>query len=358
MSDERDMLSDSVRRLLQDQAPADEVRRAENEGWLPELWRMVADNGLPWIALDEVSGGAGGSIQDLHAVLWQVGRNAAPVPLAETALGAWALAEAGLQVPEGPLTVVAEAGGRPVRCESSGGGWRLTGTVDRVPWAARAERIVMLVEGEGNALVLSVPGDAVARGGQRNLAGEPRETVTFDGCVIGDGSWAPAPDTVSGDRLLLLGALSRVTLMAGAMQRITEISSRYAGERQQFGRPISRFQAVQHHLVAVAAESNRTAMAANSALLAVAENCPGHEFDVAAAKVVAGSATKVVTARSHQLHGAIGMTAEYDLQLFTRRLNAWRDEFGSTRYWSRRLSDVVAGAGPDQLWPLITRSIA
>jgi alkylation response protein AidB-like acyl-CoA dehydrogenase len=74
---------------------------------------------------------------------------------------------------------------------------------------------------------------------------------------------------------------------------------------------------------------------------------------VAAAKVVAGEAVDVVTACCHQVHGAIGMTQEYALQHWSRRLWSWRDEFGSTPYWRRRVGENMLRAGADGLWPAL-----
>lgn len=357
MNDERQMLSDSVGRLLQEQAPTETVRGAEGVGWLPELWQLVAGSGLHLIAIPAGHGGGGGSLSDLHAVLWQIGRNASPIPIAETGLLAgWALTEAGLPPPEGPATILADASG--LTCTEDGDGWRLAGTGERVAWASQSDRIVVIADAGGRRVVLSVPTTEVRCDGGLNLASEPRETVSFDDVLVGPDDWAAAPDHVTHDRMMLRGALGRVTMMAGAMERIAELGERYTQERHQFGRPIARFQAVQHHLVAVREEAHRTGAAAKAALLAVEADQPGHDFDVAAAKVVAGESTRVLTARSHQLHGAIGVTMEYDLQLFTRRLHAWRDEFGSADYWAQRVARTVSDHGPDQLWPLITRSVA
>jgi acyl-CoA dehydrogenase len=359
MSTERQMLSESVGRLLAEQAPTDAVRDAEGVGWLPELWQLVSDSGLDRIAIPEEHGGGGGSLADAHAVLWQVGRNASPIPIAETGLlGGWALSEAGLPLPAGPITVVPDSSGAAVRCTKDGDAWRLQGTGQLVPWASHSERIVVIADAGEQRIVLSVPTTEVTCGGELTLAGEPRETVSFDDVVVDADSWAEAPESVTHDSLLLRGALTRVTMMGGAMERAAEMGERYANERHQFGRPIAKFQAVQHHLVAVREEANRTAMAGNAALLAVEQGRPGSEFDVAAAKVVAGDSTRVLAARSHQLHGAIGVTFEYDLHLFTRRLHAWRDEYGSARYFAQRVARIVAEHGPDQLWPLITRSVA
>jgi acyl-CoA dehydrogenase len=80
-------------------------------------------------------------------------------------------------------------------------------------------------------------------------------------------------------------------------------------------------------------------------------------FDVAAAKAAASEAATIAARASHQAHGAIGMTKEYELGQLTRRLWSWRDEFGSERYWSRELGRQLAEAGADELWPRISRGL-
>lgn len=358
MTNEREMLSESVGRLLAEQADTETVRGAEDTGFLPELWEMVAGSGLHLIAVSEDKGGGGGELADAHAVLWQVGRNASPIPIAETGLlGGWALAEADLALPDGVITVVSDNADGGVAAERDGSGVKLSGTAQRVAWASVSERVVVLVDVDGETLVASVPTSELTCGGEVTLASEPRETVTFEGVRVAGEDVASAPASVSHDLLLQRGALSRVTLMGGAMERAAELSERYTSERHQFGRPVSKFQAVQHHLVAVREEANRTQMVGNAALLALEEGRSA-EFEIATAKVVAGESTRILARAAHQAHGAIGVTFEYDLQLFTRRLHAWRDEYGSSRYWATRVARIVADVGAGEVWPLITRSIA
>lgn len=362
------LLVESVGRLLAERCPPEAVRRAEEEGWAPEVWDAMAEAGLPWVSVPEEAGGAGGTLADACAVLRLVGRHGAPVPLAETGvLGGWLLASAGLGVPPGPVTV---APGRPedaLELRWAGGGWRVSGALHRVPWARRAERLVVLApaDGEGGgthgaaAHVASVPVSSADVAPGRNLAGEPRDRVVLDGVALDGTDVAPAPVGVDADALRLRGALARAVLMAGAMERASELATAYAGERVQFGRPIARFQAVQHHLVRIASEAALAAMAAEVATAALAAAAAPQEalFAVAAAKTVAGEAARVVTARAHQVHGAIGMTQEHELQLRTRRLWAWADEFGSEHEWSRRLGEDVAARGADELWPRIATGL-
>src|SRR5262249_54757249 len=136
------------------------------------------------------------------------------------------------------------------------------------------------------------------------------------------------------DRMALRAALVTAQI-AGAATRVLEMSLAHAQQRSQFGKPIGSFQAVQHQL-SVMAEQACTACMAAQLRFASARHLPVPSL-VAMAKHVAGEAAAVVAAGSHAVHGAIGITAEFDLQLYTRRLRAWRSEAGSPSYWAHRV---------------------
>jgi acyl-CoA dehydrogenase len=204
----------------------------------------------------------------------------------------------------------------------------------RVPWARDAERIA--VPGIGSFARADVD---VAQG--ENLAGEPRDTVTFD----------PArAERLDADSaaLFLRAALVRVALMAGALDIIRAMTIAYAEEREQFGRPIARFQAVQQHLVTVAQQAALVGIAAEAAARRQ------EAFEIGAAKLLGNRAAFAATRAAHQVHGARGTTREYPLHEHTRRLWAWRTEQGDDRYWATRLGGAAARAGADHLYPAIT----
>jgi len=148
------------------------------------------------------------------------------------------------------------------------------------------------------------------------------------------------------------GALGRAAMMAGALERLLDLSVQYAKDRKQFGRPIGGFQAVQQNLAILAAE-----VAAANAMVTLAGRIQGGRHQgaaVAAAKARAGRAAGIAARIAHQIHGAMGFTDEYPLQLFTRRLWSWRDEYGSDRAWMAVLGRLAAAEGPSGLWPMIT----
>ncbi|MDK3258490.1 acyl-CoA dehydrogenase family protein [Blastococcus capsensis] len=357
MSEDRTMLTEVATGVFRDLCTPEDVVAAETSGWSDRLWAALGSSGFPYVSVPEEAGGSGGDVADACALLAVAGRFAAPVPLAEAGLlGGWLLAAAGLELPvDGPLTASA---GRPddvVELSGGPGAWRLTARVHRVPWGGRSARVALLAPAGGRACVVSAPTAAARVTPGRNLAAEPRDALAWDDVPLADETVASAPAGVDDDALRLRGALGRAALISGALARVSELTLRYTGEREQFGRPIARFQAVQAHLVTIAEEAQLAGLAVEVA----ARNArpePGF-FDVASAKAVAGEAATVAARASHQAHGAIGMTKEYELGQLTRRLWSWRDEFGSERYWNRVLGRRLADAGADELWPRISTGL-
>jgi acyl-CoA dehydrogenase len=146
--------------------------------------------------------------------------------------------------------------------------------------------------------------------------------------------------------------------MAGALEAILDLAVAYANERVAFGRPIAKFQAVQHNLARLAGEVAAAIAAAGSAADAIA-TASGADFDegvfleVASAKIRVGEAAGEGAAIAHQVLGAIGFTREHVLHRFTRRLWAWRDDFGNESQWAVQLGRRVAANGAEALWPML-----
>jgi acyl-CoA dehydrogenase len=185
-----------------------------------------------------------------------------------------------------------------------------------------------------------------------NLAGEPRDAVVFDGVAPGASAAAPAG---LGDRLRAMGAVARACQMAGALRAILQRSVAYAGERVAFDKPIGKFQVIQHALARLAGETAVALAASGSAADTLASDSDAEAIllEVASAKIRVGEAAAAGAAIAHQVHGAIGFSTEHPLHLFTRRLWAWRDDFGSETAWAVQLGAHVARRGADALWPMV-----
>jgi len=304
------------------------VREAAEAGtWPADLWNALDEVGVVRAALPESAGGVGIAFEEAMLVLRRTAYHALPVPLAETMVAGRLLVAAGLQVPDGALTVALTGPGLAMR----------------VPWGGQTGHVVVVSEDEVGFVV-----GAKATAVEKNLAGEPRATMKLDDVTFVEK--APLPGAL--DRAMAEGALARSVQMAGALERTLAYSLQYAGERVQFGRPIGKFQAVQHLLAVLAAQVAAASAAADAAVEASAEKPDA--FAVAVAKSRVGEAAGRGAEIAHQVHGAMGFTREHSLHYSTRRLWAWRDEFGNETHWQSRLGREIAAKGADALWPLLT----
>lgn len=348
------MIVGTVARILGDLCTQEHVRDAERDGHLPApLWDELRAGGFLLVGLDEEHGG-GGTLHDAAALLRLAGAHAAPVPLAENGmLGARLLADAGMAADMGTIGFAPGLPAETLAVTPRSGGWTLTGTAPRVPWGRDADRLVALVDAGGDAgpLVVSAPiADATITLGL-DLAGEPRDAVTFDGVALDETAVRQAPPGVDRYVLRARGALTRVLLMAGAMERVRDLCILHCADRRQFGRPLDRFQAVAQNLAVIIELTASATMAADLATIEAGAGT-GHA-DAMAAKVVTGAAATEVARLAHQVHGAIGVTEEYTLQQLTRRLWSWRDEYGAEAYWAVRIGRRIASARGTGAWVAI-----
>jgi acyl-CoA dehydrogenase len=354
--DETRMLLESMGRLFEDKCTKQVVDAAETGVFAADLWQAVAETGVPLAALPESAGGADAEWSDLYAALRVAGRHSAPIPLAETMLAGWVAASAGLETADGPMTVGPVRATDVLTLDRDGNGWRLSGTASRLPYAAAAARIVLIADGphEEMAVVLDgVAGADMTRG--KNIANEPRDTLTFNAVRIEADSASRLAGGVSRGSLYRRGALARATMMSGALERAMDLAVTYAQERQQFGRPISKFQAVQQNLAVLAGQTAAAVAAANLGIEALScEDEARQAFLIAVAKTRVGEAATLACEIAHQVHGAIGFTKEYALQLSTRRLWSWREEFGGDPEWAAKIGTYICERGADALWPTLT----
>ncbi|HEX4507176.1 MAG TPA: acyl-CoA dehydrogenase family protein, partial [Alphaproteobacteria bacterium] len=249
----------------------------------------------------------------------------------------------GLEPPDGPMTLGPVRDGETVALTPMNGGWHVSGTITRVPWARNVGKLV--VQADSQIILLGNESWSVEPG--ENVAREPRDTIHLDGIAI-----AAAPANTTPSDLIAVGAAMRTQQIAGALTRLTEMTTQYAMDRVQFGRPIGKFQAVQQNLAIMAGQTAAAVAAADLSAEAVANAIK--ILPIAAGKARAGEAAGIAAAIAHQIHGAIGFTFEHNLHFLTRRLWSWRDEFGKDSAWQRLLGRHMAQAGADRLWAEIT----
>jgi acyl-CoA dehydrogenase len=369
------LIAETTRRILGDLADPQTVNKA-GDGWKAPAWAALEEAGLTLAWVPENLGGAGADLGDGFAVLRQAGRFAAAVPIAETLLAGWLLSRAGIAAPQGAMTCGPTREGDRL---TLGGNGALSGSLRSVPFAKDAKHLAVLARREnGGAVVALVDASQVRISEGTSIGGDPLNAVTFAG--VRPLAVKDAPAGVDEQSLLLMGAAVRAMQMAGALEAILELAVAYANERVAFERPIAKFQAVQHNLARLAGEVAVAIAAAGSAADAIANAPPLQSgfppaltpprkgegdmsrkgegdlavfLEVASAKIRVGEAATEGAGIAHQVLGAIGFTQEHTLHRFTRRLWAWRDDFGSESAWAVKLGQLVAAKGADGLWPML-----
>jgi acyl-CoA dehydrogenase len=305
-----ELLVETIDRLLAEHCTPERIAAAEG-AYDHALWSVLEESGLTLVGVAEDRGGSGGTLHDAAAIMVASGYHSAPVPLADSLVAARLTAEDGTLVSSGIQVAIS---GR------------------RVPWFEQSSGVM----GFGDPSMLTIERTGTS------YAGDPYVVLT---------SVPPANDVVKQQL-----ALARSLQMAGALQRVSELCVQYAMEREQFGKPIGKQQILQHYLAQIAGEAVTAQAAADNAidLMAVGADPVEITLAIAAAKVVSSRAVGSVNKLAHQLHGAIGYTDEHRLQLWTRRLWAWRDDFGTESEWGAVLGTALAGRGGPALWPLVT----
>lgn len=308
-----DIFTESFERLLAGVCPPATVRGIEAGAASGPLWSALAESGFADLLVSEEGGGAGLSLHAAAPLIEACGRHALPVPLAYTLLVRAALERAGAQPVDGPVTIAdtpAHTVHEGIRCARVPfgivSGWVVVSYDGAYAlWPTQAARIEP--DGIHGSLDASLVWPAV-----------PAAAVRLDHT-----DWRAA------------GAALTALMMAGAMERLLEMTIAYANDRKQFGKPIGKFQALQQQISLFAERTFATRMA--SRIACPAAQVPLDRHAVAVAKSYASAAAIDAAAIAHAVHGAIGITTEHDLNLYTRRLHAWRRSFGAETAWHAEL---------------------
>ncbi len=342
------MVLDQADRLFNQHVTRAVLQQADEGVWPEALWREVEQAGLPLALVPEDDGGSGLPVAAAMRLVRLAAYHCVPMPVAETMLAQSLWCAAGGTPLPGTVTLGPTQPGAVTTLQGEGPDYRLFGRLDWVPWGGSADHVLLLAKGSaGDQRLVVIGRGAMDTQSRRSLAAEPRDSLVLDGVAVMAAQLRAAPSACAAG-MLPLGAFLRVQQMVGAMQRCLDWSVAYAGTRIQFGRPIAKFQAVQH-MLAVAAGQVASATA-------VADQClesydtAGFEFAVALAKARCGEASGQVTGVAHQVHAAMGFTQELPLHFATRRLWSWREEFGTDSYWQEHIGRLVCAGGGAALW--------
>jgi alkylation response protein AidB-like acyl-CoA dehydrogenase len=312
------MFTEAIEAILVDQCTPAAVRAVENGGPASALWGALAESGFLELMGHEDAGGAGLDLEAVFPICVAFGRHAVPVPAAQSIAARALLGR--VAPPEGMVTLVGHT-------RRAADGSVIAGNV---AFGAIADHALANIDGQ--LLLLDCARAQRTRAGIRgSLAASLRWAADAIGTPVGD----------DGAQVAVFSAALHAAAIAGAMERMFSMTLAYCNDRAQFGKPIGKFQAVQHQLSVMAEHVACAGVAAELAFK------PGAKtpalLAAATAKARTSAAVPLVAATAHALHGAIGVTEEFDLQLYSRRLHAWRLADGSETYWNRIVGEAMLG---------------
>jgi alkylation response protein AidB-like acyl-CoA dehydrogenase len=363
LTEQQNLIRDGAREYLRRTCDGTYVRtmRSHATGCSDRVWRDIVSMGWTGLAVPEKYGGAGLGLIELALVLEEMGAVAFPGPFFSSAIGAVAMAAAGNEaqqrkylprVADGSLILALAAQDvegvwpfvRPgCTATRAGSGWMVSGRAAFVHdsqasgllLVAASIKLLDARHPAGELLLCLIPPEApgVTVGGRSiTVASDRQSVVIFDGVAADDSAALGNPESGAQNlrRLFLVGAALKSVEMVGGARRVLEMTVEYAKVRQQFGRAIGSFQAVQHMIAEIATYVQSARQIAYQAVSRLDAGQPSHA-DVALAKLWANEACVRACELAHQCYGAIGFTEEHDLQLFTRRALAGRVMFGDDR---------------------------
>jgi len=370
LDDDQRLLAESARQLFERTYPTSEARRAEAgpERFSAELWAQAGELGWPGIALPEDVGGAGYGVLELAVLAEELGRAAVTLPLLTSYAAALTVLRAGgaparerwlgpLATGEavGALALLEPDGGSEraaatVRATPTDGGWALSGTKLAVRFGARADVLAVSADlGHGRPSVLLVPTDAagIDRRTHETFSPEPLAAVTFTDVAVGPDDVVGEPGGAAAviehalDHLGVLDTAYAVGLCDAALALAVD----HASNREQFGRPIGVNQAVSHQCVDMRVDIDAMRVLVHQAAWRLDRAADGEDpaatRAVALANAYARDVIPTVFARAHQVHGAMGFTLEYDLQLFSRRAKSYELTGGGAAWHLERVADAL-----------------
>jgi alkylation response protein AidB-like acyl-CoA dehydrogenase len=377
-TEEQELLRGQVRKFLDDRAPLETVRRLLEtpQGYSVELWREIAALGWLGLPIPECYGGAGLTWVDVIVVLEETGRRLFPSPLLSTVLAATAIDRFGSETQKqrylpgladgtriGTLALLDGSGvlgpeGVTVRGTPDGSGLRVTGTKRFVMDPTAATLFVVA------ARTGQTPGNgagAVGGGGIDDLALFLVEAgsagVTATALPVLDqtkrmGSLSLADARVAPDALLChgraaadalralqsLGAIAVTAEAVGAAEEAHRLTVTYAKERVQFGKPIGRYQGVKHPLAEMFVDIESFKSLLYYAAWVADEEPAALDRAASYAKAYASEAFPRIGIDGVQLHGAVGYTDEFDIQLYLKRAKWVRAAFGDADFHYERIA--------------------
>ena len=370
LTDERQMLQDSLRRFLTDRYTTDVRNRiiVSETGFSPDIWAQLAELGVVGALFSEAKGGFGGAGFDITTVFEELGRAGVVEPFLDTAiLGGGLVASLGTvdqqglveRVIAGELHLALAHSEPTARYDLNRVSTTATATDENVTLSGRKSVVVNAeaseflivsaresgtVDDDDGISLFLVPRDAegVTLRGYPLLAGGRAAEVELENVTVPQtarlGVAGAAYPALAERAAAASVALAAETL--GAMETATELTRGYLKTRQQFGRPIGSFQALQHRMADLWIELEQARSATINAAGHLGDEPRMRDLHIAAARNLIGRAGRLVAEDTIQLHGGIAMTQEYELAHIAKRIVMADHRFGDTDHHLEQFIDL------------------
>ncbi len=359
-TEEQNMLREQVRRFMQEACPIPKVRELmkTESAFDDALWKQLADLGWLGLIIPEGYGGLGLRWIDLTVVLEETARGLSPLPIASQALAASAILRCGsddqksnwlpsmasgdtictVALHDEPNWISPEAitlSGRAVD-----GGLEISGSKPFVPDALAARYYLLAVRSPNGLALAAVTRDQVTVKSQPIMdRTKPTGSITLNKVVVPADHLLPMTDE---DLAYLtdVGAVAITAEMVGAAEAALTMTSEYAKQRIQFGKPIGQYQGVKHRLADIYVDVESFKSLLYYAAWTVDDDPAELPRAVSLAKGYASDAFARIGIDGVGLHGAIGFTAEYDIQLYLKRSKWARPMYGDSDYHLDRVASL------------------
>lgn len=347
---EQEQLAEAVTQFAARHAPIDKTRAALDSiaaGELPTWWEEFTGNGFHAVHLPEAAGGQGGTLADTACVIEAAAAALLPGPLLSTAT---ASAVASLADDSAAALVADLAGGAPavvvlpedsaVQAVRDGAGWRLTGSIGSTLGLCAAQRVLLAARDEDGAdlwFTLDVGSAGIAIEQQRGT-----DLTTDIGVVTLDDHPVDAAVTgIDTERARCVVAALTACASAGTVRKGVETAVNYIRTREQFGKPVGSFQALQHKAAILLVNAELASASAWDAVRAIDESIEQHRLAAASAALMAVSAGPDLMLDALLMFGAIGYTWEHDTHLYWRRATSLAASLGSVTRWGREAGELA-----------------
>jgi alkylation response protein AidB-like acyl-CoA dehydrogenase len=369
LSEEQEMLKNFARDFLEKECPEKLVRDMEEDerGYTDALWQGMANQGWQGLIIDDEFGGSGMTFLDFCVLLEEFGRALVPGPYIGTALGGAFIQAVGsddqkkelLPKIAGGDSIITlaftepsarfDADGVELAATKDGSDYVLNGTKLFVPDAHVADNLIVVARTGGSGeegislFVVDAKSDGITTTVLKTIASDKQCEVKFENVKVPGGALLGA----EGEGWPIMHAAKRYYTVAycaylvGLAQRDFEISVEYAKERIQFGRPIGSFQAIQHKAADMVTDVDGSRFIMYRAAWAVSEEEADADLQVSMAKAWCSDATRRVVAHGQQIHGGIGFTKEYIIQLFFRRQKMAELMWGDGDYHREKVAELL-----------------